>query len=170
MIYSPDEIKLSYSEIEPVTAEAILSLLKLPSLNDKQAEMVITTANVFLTIVTKHKFDLSQIQLHLNTPAEEIRRITLSSKSKSGIIVENEKRIPIKSREGRNNELSAMTIEKTVYTLLENSMEKAGVPIKISKNPPGLTSSEIRAAKIVSKAFKNKGWKLPSMKNIKENK
>lgn len=168
-VLTPDEVKKCVLRIKGFDkADKIYKKVKdtdtLLSSFDYLNDLVFNAVNEF----TKGKFDPKKITIHTNVPEEEIKDIIRrAGGSITTIIGLDGEEIETNTKLGRNTELSAITTQYAVRTILQNTLDMFGYKVKWWQEYETDAKSHYRAERIVKRAYQNKVWILPSIKDIK---
>lgn len=133
--------------------------------------VLIGITNKLLDLFTKGNFDPRSIRCHSVTQKELEEKVstmsisTLSRNSEGGIIAVN-------SKDGRDSEIPSFTTELSCLQILENTLAYYEIFSKSQYFIANTVDSPAhqRAKNILSRAFEGRGWRLPSMKDIRRKK
>lgn len=133
----------------------------------KLSHNTVQIADKLLFKFTLGKYYPGMIDLHLISQDQLVQFVNSRNTSTTSFI--NNKVLMINSRSGRNSELSSIATETACMLILENSILENGL------SDPGwkgfnyyarISPSHQRAQNLVALAFKGKGWRIPSLKDI----
>lgn len=173
---SAEETVLSIDEIKDQRVFITLSEEEYHYLDDNifltklavHSPELISIANKLLVEFTKGRFDPDSITFHAvsqDVLDERVRSLDISTvkTDASGNIV------AVNSRKGRDAEIPSYTTEYCCMQILENTLYHYGIFSFENYLKFFATSSPAhqRARNIISRAFRGRGWRMPSMVDIK---
>lgn len=164
-----DEIKenevsvdLSSKEIAKLSEYLVQEDWEMPSWEQ------VSTGNKLLTALFRGKFSFDEINVY--AMSQKQMRDKVKKSSIKGLRRKGRKVFDINSKAERNSELPAVYVEAACRLILENTMRKYGIleeHEELVQPKVSFASGQQRAQNIVAKAFYGRGWRLPSMVDLK---
>lgn len=171
-VLSIDDVKNVYKMIQLSEIEQIFLRENLIN-NDKiespeSYDLLKSIANKLLKSFTKESFDPEEVTVNF-VSQESLEQLAFESDISTISQDSDGKRYAKNSKEGRNSEIPAYTTEIICLQILENTLHRYRLLDLNSEFIIGttLSPSHQRAKNLLNRAFRGKGWRLPSMLDIR---
>lgn len=174
-VLSPDEVLVTnLKKTSVMKGSEIISLFnklkdtttRLSGPDEELNKVIFELVRVF----AKGKFDQSKLIIHTGVSEDEIiEKIKEAGGAATTVIDESGHELQTNTKHGRNMELTAITTQIACRKILQNTFRDEGITFiwkqefDMNEDP-----SHFRATRIVERAFKGKGWKLPSIKELQK--
>jgi len=135
---------------------------------ERPSRHAVSIANKLLSKLTKGKFDSTSVTFYSVTQEELIQRV--KDNGANTLVVDENKTITIiNSKQGRNVEMPSYTVAYCCMQILENTLrfQRIFSDENQFKFFPTSSPPHQRAINIISRAFRGKSWKMPSMVDIR---
>lgn len=167
-----DQAKKSYSTIH-LNHDEYRYLSRYTTSDDivPVSDIAISIANKLLKAFTMGSFKPEMINFHPVTQ-EELDNLVKETNVNTVAADASGKTVGINSKNGRNSEMPSFITQFCCWQILENTLRREGIlnPWGYINSGTSKSPAHQRARNIVGMAFKRKGWRPPSMKDIRDSK